>query len=110
MTIEEAVRSGRRNGDGSIVASGPGRYRLCTDLSFETVATVLRELRTVLRGSKGVIEFDLAEVERSDSAGVALLLELLKMARQGGYRLRFTHVPRQLEVLAAVSGVDDLLL
>jgi phospholipid transport system transporter-binding protein len=110
MMTEQHVRARSRNAHGSIVESGPGRYRLCTDLSFGTVATVLRELRTVLRGSKGVVEFDLAEVERSDSAGVALLLELLKMARQGGYRLHFTHVPRQLEVLAAVSGVDGLLL
>lgn len=90
--------------------SSPGRYSLRTDLGFETVATVLRELRTVLRGSEGLVEFDLAGVERSDSAGVALLLELLKMARQGGYRLHFTNVPRQLEILATVSGVDDLLL
>ena len=102
MTIESGV-------DGSVVALEPGRFRVCTDLSFDTVTSVLRELRTLLRGNKKAVEFDLAGVQRADSAGVALLIELMRMGREGQYELRFTHVPRQLEVLAAVAGVDGLL-
>jgi phospholipid transport system transporter-binding protein len=109
MTIESGVGAAKRAAAGSVVALEPGRYRVCTDLSFDTATSVLRELRSLLRGNKGAVEFDLAEVQRADSAGVALLIELTRMARQGRYKLRFTHVPRQLEVLAAVSGVDGLL-
>ncbi len=110
MTTDRGVGVGRGSEAGSILESARGRYRLRTDLSFETVATVLPELRRVLRNSEGAIELDLSEVERSDSAGVALLIEVMKIARQGGYALHFTHVPRQLEILAAVAGVNDLLL
>ena len=52
---------------------------------------------------------DLGGVGASDSAGLALLIEWLRVARQGGQAIRFANVPAQIEALARISEVEDLL-
>ena len=56
------------------------------------------------------IRVDFAGVTESDSSGLALLLEWLRLARKGNQRIRFEHVPQQIIALARISEVDDLLL
>ena len=52
---------------------------------------------------------DLARVTRSDSAGLALLLELTRRARRSGGSLKLQNAPPQLRKLAAFFGLDELL-
>ncbi len=52
---------------------------------------------------------DLAGVTHSDSAGVALLVEWLRLARQSGQTVRFVNIPPQMLAIIRVTGLDGLL-
>lgn len=54
-------------------------------------------------------EIDLSAVQRVDSAGVSLLLELSRRAASAGKPLRLRGAPEQLRGLSAFFGVDSLL-
>jgi len=75
-----------------------GGVRLAGALVFATVPGLYRR-RPELAG--GVV--DLSGVERSDSAGLALLLEWQRRARGG---LRFSGIPQQLAALIRISGLS----
>ena len=53
---------------------------------------------------------DLAGVTGSDSAGLALLIEWLSVAKAAGRALRYDNTPMQLQQLARLSEVDHLIL
>ena len=55
------------------------------------------------------LDIDLSHVERSDSAGLALLVECLRHARQSGKTIRFFNIPAQMLAIARVSGLDEVL-
>ncbi|HVC01720.1 MAG TPA: STAS domain-containing protein [Steroidobacteraceae bacterium] len=85
-----------------------GRTRVLGVLNYDTVAVLL------LAGSEGIAAgrtavIDLAGVSASDSAGLALLIEWLSVARAAGHALRYEKVPPQLLQLARLSEVEDLL-
>ena len=60
------------------------------------------------RGRATVI--DLAGVTASDSAGLALLIEWLSVARASRRSLNYENVPLQLQQLARLSEVEELLM
>jgi phospholipid transport system transporter-binding protein len=85
-----------------------GRFRVEGALGFETVAPLWSQSREALQGA-GPLEVDLAGVTAVDSAGLALLVEWARWARQAGGTARFINVPAQLSSLARIGEVDDLL-
>ncbi len=52
---------------------------------------------------------DLSGVEYIDSAGLAVLLEWLRRARERGVKLRFSNIPEEILPYARVCGVEPLL-
>lgn len=62
-----------------------------------------------LIASHSNLKFDLSQVERSDSAGLALLLAWLKEARQANHEIHFVNPPQQMENLASLTGLTALL-
>ncbi len=52
---------------------------------------------------------DLGGVVRSDSAGLALLVEWVRQARRAGRDLRFVNVPEQMRHIASVSRLERIL-
>ncbi len=86
------------------------RLHLSGVLGFATVAAVLEEGRRVIAGMPGAgAVLDLSAVERSDSAGLALVVDWLRAARAHGLDLELRGVPRQLAEIARVSDLDGLL-
>lgn len=78
------------------------------ELDVASVPEALRRAEVLFRA--GLPErVDLAGVTRADSAGVALLVEWLRLARQQGRSLRFVHIPAQMRALIQVSDLEDLL-
>ena len=57
----------------------------------------------------GDIEVDLNGVTRADSAGLALLVELMRESGRNGRRISFCHVPAQLLSIARVCGLEEIL-
>ena len=92
----------------TLEALGAGRFRIGGVLNAATVTDILLQSKERFQGLPHV-ETDFAAVTESDSAGLALLLEWLRLARKVGQQIRFGHVPEQIMALARISEVDDLL-
>lgn len=88
--------------------AGNGRFRLSGVLGFGTVSEALHKSLHMFAEHKR-IEVDLAGVEGTDSAGLALLVEWTGWARREKRKLSFRHVPKQALELARISEVDKLL-
>lgn len=89
--------------------TGPdGRLSLEGELSFETVVQLLGEIRRLL-DKDTEIRVDLQGVSRADSAGLALLVEWMRIAKELGKSIRFLNIPQQMLAIARVSGLDQVL-
>jgi len=73
-----------------------------------TVGELLKQSKDRFANEKD-IEVDFAGVTDGDSAGLALLIEWLRVAKESGSKLQFANVPGQITALARISEVDDLL-
>ncbi len=89
-------------------ALGAGRFRVSGVLDASTAREVLEQSEARFEQCTE-LDVDLGGVGESDSAGLALLIEWLRMARQGNKAIRFANVPAQIEALARISEVDDLI-
>ena len=85
-----------------------GEFALVGDLSFASVPGLVGLGASLFEGVDAS-RLDLSQVARSDSAGLALLVSWVRLARQQGKQLRFEQIPSQLLGMARVSGVDHLL-
>lgn len=79
---------------------------LSGELTFDTVPAVWRDLAAWLNGGSGEIAVDLARVTHADSAGLALLIELQRVARRKQRELRLVGVPEQLAGLMRINGLE----
>jgi phospholipid transport system transporter-binding protein len=82
---------------------------LSGELTFASALAALDGARGQVTAGQGPVELDLAAVTRVDSAGLALLLELARLARGAGRELRCVHAPEQLRRLAEFFGLSSLL-
>ncbi|HEU4603151.1 MAG TPA: STAS domain-containing protein [Steroidobacteraceae bacterium] len=87
---------------------GAGRFRVSGVLDASTTPALLEQSRERFAHEKSV-EVDFVQVTESDSAGMALLIEWMRLARRQGQKLRFSNIPAQIAALARISEVDDLL-
>jgi phospholipid transport system transporter-binding protein len=85
------------------------RAMLSGELRFDTVGSLLEAGSRVI-GEGRVAVIDLASVSAGDSAGLALLIEWLSVARNLDRPLRYENIPLQLQQLARLSEVEELLL
>jgi phospholipid transport system transporter-binding protein len=85
------------------------RALLSGELRFDSVGSLLDVGDRIIReGNLAVM--DLGGVSAGDSAGLALLIEWLSVARGIGRPLRYQNIPSQLQQLARLSEVEELLL
>jgi phospholipid transport system transporter-binding protein len=77
-------------------------------IDLTTVAGLADRARELVAG-RAETRVDLAGVERADSAGLALLLELQRQANRTGGVLRFSNVPASLRAIADACGADAVL-
>jgi len=90
-------------------SEGPGRLALGGPLVFATAGQLLDAGRSMFGGGTAV-SIDLSGVTKVDSAGLALLIEWLRMGQAEGRSVRFTALPEKLLAIARLSGVEDLLV
>jgi phospholipid transport system transporter-binding protein len=88
---------------------GAGCYHIAGAMIFLNARAALKTLGEIMDDERGDVLLDLGEVTRADSAGLALLIEAMRLARQRALRLRVRNLPAQVEALAVVSGVDTML-
>ncbi len=78
---------------------------LSGDLTFATINKKTVRLIDFKKINHELV-IDLAEINNSDSAGLALIIEWLKQGKTGQAQLRFKNIPLQLLTLAKLSGFD----
>ncbi|MCW8932356.1 MAG: STAS domain-containing protein, partial [Gammaproteobacteria bacterium] len=55
------------------------------------------------------LDIDLAQLERSDSSGLALLVEWYREAEQEDKTISFFNLPAQMYEIARISGLNEIL-
>jgi phospholipid transport system transporter-binding protein len=91
-----------------IIARGDSSYAIEGVLDFDSVASLVAEGERMLSGS-GRIDVDLGAIREANSAGLALVLEWMDMARRRRRDLRLHNLPESLMRLASLANVSGLL-
>lgn len=88
------------------------RYMVAGELNFSSVPGLWKQGRELFGNGKNgdkQLDIDLSEVSRSDSSGLALLLEWMRFAGKQGISIKFHNLPEQMRDIAEVCGVADKL-
>lgn len=93
----------------SINSAEEGVVKVSGELTFATVTRLLEQSRPLLQQAKGWLVVELAGVGRVDSAGLALLIQWMRMAQEQGVDILFRHVPPQLLEIARASDLDQII-
>jgi phospholipid transport system transporter-binding protein len=83
-----------------------GLLKLAGDLTFATINKKTVALCDFNAAPNDLIIIDFSQINNSDSAGLALIIEWLKLARVSNRPLKFRHLPAQLQTLAQLCGFD----
>jgi len=94
------------NGNGLSVRAD-GTVDVSGSLTFDTVPNFLAQGTGWLGDGKGTITLDMKAVSKTDSAGLALMLEWLQQARKTGCAIHFVNIPERVQVLIRVNGLTQ---
>jgi phospholipid transport system transporter-binding protein len=95
-------------GDARLIPAGDGLARLEGPLDFDSVSRLLAAGETLIR-RPGPLQIDLGGVTSANSAGLALLLEWMDLARSRGIDIFYSNLPESLQRIAAFSNLTALL-
>jgi len=79
------------------------------EINFDTTVSLWNHSLPFFSHPEELI-FDFSGVTKTNSAGLALLLEWIKYAKQAKKRIIFKNLPAQLTSVAAVAGINKLLV
>ena len=85
-----------------------GKIEVLGTLGFGQVTDLLQASKVFFEGQEALV-FDLSAVDKTDSAGLALLVEWMVMAERSGQVISFQRIPKQMLDIARVSGLDEIL-
>jgi len=83
--------------------------RVSGELTFTTVTALLAKSRPLFDQAGTNINVELGDVERADSAGLAMLTEWMRQAKARGASIAFFHLPEQMLAIATASELDSIL-
>jgi len=89
-----------------IITENTESWRIEGELSFQTANDVLTEFLQKRQVQTPKV-IDLKAITRTDSAGLALLIELMRQVPDN--TLEFRNIPVQMLSIAKISGVEELL-
>jgi phospholipid transport system transporter-binding protein len=93
-----------------LVDLGSGKVQVRGALTFGTARRARAAGRKLLADRTGPpLEVDCSAVTASDSAGLAVLLDWLALAKRQGRAVRYTHLPAPIRAVAHISEVESLL-
>ena len=103
-----SVINGNDNNIVQIKPSAEGSFLVSGALTFETAPSAWQSSVTLFSGRED-ITFDLQGISHTDSAGLALLIEWMRIARAQDKRITFKNLPPQMLAMAAMSGLEHIL-
>ena len=86
-----------------------GIYAVEGELNMQSVPVISKKMFELMRSEKQNFTLDLSSVSRSDSAGVALLVEAMQFAKANDVELSLSNLPQQMQDIAGISGLLDIL-
>jgi len=88
----------------------PGHYLLKGQLNFTSVPKLWEQNKMSLFTDEiNTLDIDLSQLERSDSSGLAMLIEWYREAELEGKNLTFLNLPTQMYDIARISGLHEIL-
>ena len=91
-------------------------YKVSGDVDFLTVPDLVRQALSFFKESfrvnkitskPAMVTVDLSQVTSSNSAGLAMILEMAKDAQQNNIELHFNNLPDTLQTIAKAYGVEN---
>lgn len=93
----------------TVSIDGVGRIILAGWLTFATVNGVKQQLERIIQQSKLPNRVDLQQISHADSAGLALLIHCLRLAKCQQKLVCFENIPDNLISITTISGLNGLL-
>ena len=110
MSLPEVTAPAADGGAFRLAAGAPGTLSAQGALTFASARRACElGVQTLMQTAGAKLEIDCHGITLSDSAGLAVLLEWLGVARRAGRSLRYTKLPEGLAALAHISDVQELL-
>ena len=85
-----------------------GRIYIVGSLDFDSVVILLQHGKQYIHKLEKIC-FDLAKVSHANSAGVGLLVNLLRFAQHNMKKVCFANIPAQVLDIIRVSGLTHIL-
>jgi phospholipid transport system transporter-binding protein len=85
-----------------------GQFLISGDLGFFNILSIYNKSLEPSRNCPELI-FDFSQLKSSDSAGLALIVEWIKLAKHLNKPIRFTHLSEDIMSLAKAAGMDGML-
>jgi len=102
------AQANQKNNSASLEQTGNGQFAITGELDFQSVPRVWEKSQQLFADCDD-INIDLAGVIRTNSAGLALLIQWMRYANSHDKRINFQRVPEQMHEIAKVCGVDNYL-
>ena len=90
----------------SLVVSGDDNIRVQGILNFDTVPVLMKEAEQLFKKMNSA-HVNFAEVKDSNSAGIALLLEMARTMKVKNKSIEFAELPEQMCIVARAYGIDS---
>ena len=94
--------------DFELVDEGDDRFAVRGAMSFATANALLRKSESLFARHESLV-IDLSGVNKSDSAGLALIVEWKSQASSRNAAISIEGVPETMVAIAKTSEVEDLL-
>ena len=110
MSLHEVTARSADAGTFRLAPGAPGTLSAEGPLNFASARRSYElGVAALAHATAAKLEIDCRGITSSDSAGLAVLLEWLTVAKRAGRSLRYAQLPQELAALARISEVEDLL-
>lgn len=82
---------------------------LAGELDLDSVDELRAPTEDAVRNGPGVVVLDMSELSFIDSSGLALLVELRRMASEAGGELSIVNLPAALRRVVTIAGLTETL-
>lgn len=89
------------------ITQNGSRWDVTGDILMDNANTLLKLSKGLALSEQTVVDF--AKVVEVDTAAVSLILEWQRRAAAEGKQVSFEHLPKSLNSLTALYGVDDMI-
>ncbi len=92
-----------------ITQQNPQQYLITGTVDFSTVPELMRQAKSYFKTCQAAAEvkIDLSAIVACNSAGLALMLEIVKDAKTNNITVKFINLPDTLLTIARAYGVES---